>query len=79
MQPEQEIKSELPAETRKDPLLCPSEVAKLFRVSTKTVVRWATAGKLPCVMTPGGHHRFRQSVVLYAMLTGQNAEGKQHS
>jgi len=35
-----------------------AEVAELFHVSTKTVVRWATEGKLPHVLTLGGHRRF---------------------
>lgn len=35
-----------------------AEVADLFHVSTKTVVRWATEGKLPHVLTLGGHRRF---------------------
>jgi excisionase family DNA binding protein len=41
------------------PLLTPGEVALLFRVDPKTVTRWAQAGRLQSVMTPGGHHRFR--------------------
>ncbi len=39
-------------------LLTPGEVAKIFRVDPKTVTRWAKAGKLPSVETPGGHSRF---------------------
>lgn len=35
-----------------------AEVAELFHVSTKTVVRWASEGKLPHVLTLGGHRRF---------------------
>ena len=35
-----------------------AEVAQLFHVSTKTVVRWASEGKLPFVLTLGGHRRF---------------------
>lgn len=33
-------------------------VAGLFRVSDKTVVRWAKSGRLPSFRTPGGHRRF---------------------
>lgn len=44
-----------PAEDR---LLTPGEVAKLFRVDPKTVTRWAAAGRIPSVRTPGGHRRF---------------------
>ncbi len=39
-------------------LLTPAEVATLFRVTPKTVTRWAEAGKLPVVKTLGGHRRF---------------------
>lgn len=46
-----------------DPLLTPGEVALLFRVDPKTVTRWAKMGRLPYVRTPGGHHRFRKSVI----------------
>ena len=41
-----------------DALLTPSEVASLFHVSTKTIARWAEAGRLPSVRTLGGHRRF---------------------
>lgn len=48
---------------RDDPLLTPAEVAAIFRVDPKTVTRWAHAGRLECVKTPGGHRRFRNSEV----------------
>ncbi|NUS74205.1 MAG: BldC family transcriptional regulator [Corynebacteriales bacterium] len=48
-------------------LLTPAEVASLFRVDPKTVTRWAAAGRLPSLRTPGGHRRFRSSDV-YALL-----------
>lgn len=44
---------------RDDALMTPAEVAALFRVSPKTVTRWARAGKLPAIRTLGGHRRFR--------------------
>ena len=44
-------------------LLTPSEVAKLFAVDPKTVTRWAKAGKLSSIRTPGGHRRFLQREV----------------
>lgn len=40
-------------------LLTPSEVAQMFRVDPKTVTRWATAGRIGSIRTPGGHRRFR--------------------
>jgi excisionase family DNA binding protein len=46
-----------------DHLLTPSEVAALFRVEPTTVTRWAKAGKLASVRTPGGHRRYRQADV----------------
>jgi excisionase family DNA binding protein len=39
-------------------VLTPGEVAILFRVDPKTVTRWAAAGKLRSIKTPGGQHRF---------------------
>jgi excisionase family DNA binding protein len=39
-------------------LLTPGEVAKIFRVDPKTVTRWAVAGRLKSIRTPGGHYRF---------------------
>ncbi|SDT69580.1 BldC family transcriptional regulator [Jiangella sp. DSM 45060] len=47
-----------------EPLLLPLEVAELFRVNVKTVSRWAEAGKLTPVYTPGGHRRYREAEVL---------------
>ncbi|MBW4061537.1 BldC family transcriptional regulator [Candidatus Saccharibacteria bacterium] len=44
-------------------LLTPGEVALLFRVDPKTVSRWAAAGRIGCIRTPGGHRRFRESEV----------------
>ncbi|MGH3439164.1 MAG: BldC family transcriptional regulator [Sciscionella sp.] len=44
-------------------LLTPGEVASLFRVDPKTVTRWATAGRIGSIRTPGGHRRFRESEV----------------
>lgn len=44
-------------------LLTSGEVAKIFRVSPKTVTRWANEGVLPHIRTPGGHRRFFESAV----------------
>ncbi|MEO6145331.1 MAG: BldC family transcriptional regulator [Dermatophilaceae bacterium] len=46
-----------------DALLTPAEVAQIFRVDPKTVTRWAQAGKLTSMRTPGGHRRYRESEV----------------
>src|SRR5262245_50230659 len=44
-----------------DRLLTPGEVAALFRVDPKTVTRWAAAGRISSIRTPGGHRRVRES------------------
>ena len=44
-------------------LLTPGEVALLFRVDPKTVTRWASAGRIGSIRTPGGHRRFRESAI----------------
>jgi excisionase family DNA binding protein len=53
----------------RDRLLTPGEVAQLFRVDPKTVTRWAAAGRISSIRTPGGHRRFRETEVR-ALLTG---------
>jgi excisionase family DNA binding protein len=44
-------------------LLTPGEVAALFRVDPKTVTRWALAGRIGSIRTPGGHRRFHEAEV----------------
>lgn len=53
-----------------DRLLTPAEVAALFRVDPKTVTRWAAAGRLPSLRTPGGHRRFKESVIRRLLESG---------
>lgn len=53
----------MPSVANPEPLLKPGEVAALFRVDPKTVTRWAAAGRIKAVRTPGGHCRFRESEV----------------
>ena len=48
--------------------MTPGEVAVLFRVDPKTVTRWAAAGRIASIRTPGGHRRFRADDVR-ALLT----------
>lgn len=52
-----------------EPMLTPAEVARLFRVDPKTVTRWAKAGKIEFITTPGGHRRYREAEVR-ALLNG---------
>ena len=61
-------------------LLTPSEVAALFRVNPKTVTRWATAGRIGSIRTPGGHRRFRETEVkaLLSELTTEATEPVRH-
>ncbi len=40
-----------------------AEAAKILGVSTKTISRWARSGKLPHVVTLGGHRRFPADAV----------------
>lgn len=56
-----------------DKLLTPGEVASLFRVDPKTVTRWAAAGRIGSIRTPGGHRRFRAAEVMALLNAG--AEG----
>jgi excisionase family DNA binding protein len=62
------------AEPRPTPLasefLSRREVARLFGVSTSTVTRWARAGLLATIRTPGGHYRFRAGETLRAAQVG---------
>lgn len=52
------------ADAKTDPLMTPGEVAALFRVDPKTVTRWAKAGRVSSLLTPGGHRRFRRSEIM---------------
>lgn len=40
-----------------------AEAARILRVSPKTVSRWAKQGKLPHVVTLGGHRRFPATAI----------------
>lgn len=63
--------AELNTVSTSEKLLTPGEVALMFRVDPKTVTRWASAGRIGSIRTPGGHRRFRESEVtsLLAELT----------
>ncbi|MER5608256.1 BldC family transcriptional regulator [Micromonospora tulbaghiae] len=56
-----------------DKLLTPAEVGELYRVDPKTVSRWGASGRLPCIRTPGGHRRFKESQVR-ALLEGDTGD-----
>lgn len=55
-------------------LLTPAEVAAAFRVDSKTVARWALAGKLTSIRTIGGHRRYYQAEI-DARLRGEAWDG----
>lgn len=44
-----------------------SQVARKYALNPSTVRRWAIAGKLPGVITPGGHYRFDPAEVEAAL------------
>jgi excisionase family DNA binding protein len=58
-----------------DRLLTPGEVAALFRVDPKTVTRWAAAGRVRSIRTPGGHRRFYESEIR-RLFEGRSAEAE---
>ena len=39
------------------------EAARMLHVSPKTISRWAAQNLLPCLVTLGGHRRFRRTDV----------------
>jgi excisionase family DNA binding protein len=60
-----------PLVDKTDKLLTPGEVATSMRVDPKTVTRWAAAGKIRSIRTPGGHRRFYAADV-QALLEGKD-------
>jgi excisionase family DNA binding protein len=52
-------------------LLTPTEVAALLRVDPKTVTRWARAGKITSIRTPGGHRRYFEVEVRSLLSAGR--------
>jgi len=43
--------------------LTPGQAANLLHVSPKTLNRWAHEGRIPCILTLGGHRRFRKDQI----------------
>ncbi|GAA4221483.1 excisionase family DNA binding protein [Streptosporangium album] len=58
-----------------DPLLTAGEVARMFRVDPKTVTRWAAAGRIGSIRTPGGHRRYSETECR-ALLEGSRTGGQ---
>lgn len=73
------VPAPVPRERDDDDLLTPAEVAAIFRVDPKTVTRWAAARppRLASIRTPGGHRRFRWSVVKARLLQDQQDQASQ--
>jgi excisionase family DNA binding protein len=46
-----------------DDYVTPGEAARHLHVSPKTINRWANDGRIPCIVTLGGHRRFRRADV----------------
>lgn len=57
-------------------MLTPAEVATMFRVDPKTVTRWAAAGRIGSIRTPGDHRRFRESEVRALLEGGRTVAGE---
>jgi excisionase family DNA binding protein len=57
-------------------LLTPAAVAAVFFVDPKTVTRWAAAGKIDAIRTPGGHRRFHRSDVIALFDTVHEDRGR---
>jgi excisionase family DNA binding protein len=55
-------------------MLRTSEVAALFGVHYKTAFKWAKAGKLPAVRTPGAHWRFPEGAVRARLAEQEGAQ-----
>lgn len=51
-------------------LMTPAEVGRAFRVHPDTVKRWALAGRLPYIRTPGGHMRYERADVIALLVDG---------
>lgn len=54
----------MPKPPSDDQMLTPAQVAHLFGVDSKTVSRWAAAGRLPFIRTMGGHRRYSRAEML---------------
>lgn len=59
-----------------DSYLAPGQAARILGVSPKTVVRWANDGRIPCLVTLGGHRRFRADVIA-AVAASMGAQARQ--
>lgn len=56
--------------------LAPGDVARLLCVSARTVSRWADQGRIPHIVTLGGHRRFRPEDVARLLAMAQRGGGE---
>lgn len=50
-----------------DPLMTPARAAAVLLITPVRLAQIAAQGQIPCEFTPGGHRRYRESVV-YGLL-----------
>lgn len=60
-------------------LMSPAEVAEAFNVDIKTVSRWANAGLIEAIRTPGGHRRYLTASVTAFFKQRRPAKAKKKS
>jgi len=56
--------------THQSQLMLPSQVAAVWDVNSKSVLRWIKAGRLRSVKTAGGRHRVPVAAVVEALIDG---------
>jgi excisionase family DNA binding protein len=61
-------------EGKHEELMKPGEVAVLYAVDAKTVTRWAQAGKLSSIRTPGNQRRFKRAEVMALIENSKQGE-----
>lgn len=59
-------------------MLTTAQLAGLLNVSVYTVRRYIKGGKIPFIITPGGHYRFRESDI-YGLMGSFNSRATQDS
>lgn len=55
---------------REEVLLTSGQAAAFLGLSQATILRWSTAGRIPCVRSAAGHRRFRLGDLESILKTG---------
>lgn len=55
---------------REEVLLTSGQAAAFLGLSQATVLRWSTAGRIPCVRSAAGHRRFRLGDLEFILSSG---------